>query len=1585
MSWSFVNHGTVATGASPVPGMPASFIAGDILLIVATSKTAYSATPPTGYSNLTRQTSAPMLSVWYKIATGSETSPTLTNSDTSSCAVILAYRGLAAFDAQSTVATGTSTSPSTTNHATTTAANDLVLSIYGGSTTSSSTGAWTANGSTTNRVSSTDTTSLTGLLVADETQAASGASATRQATQGKSVAWQAITVAFQIPIALTCSETGNAVDSTNGVVTIAETTTESGNAVDVSSSALEYLETTTEAGNSKDVSSSAIQVIGALTESGNALDTNLGVVGMVAAAGGGNYSSTSTWVGGVVPTSANDAILKSTSGSVTIDGTSGSPNYCHSLNCTGYTNTLTMTSTSELVLTGSLTLSAGMTCTFDPNAAFVFESTALGNTVTTGGQSMPTTYLGYGVNNGGYSLQDNFTCLTNAAIWFGVYNGNNTTVNTNGHTLTIPGQLYCYAGYNGDTGTLTLGSSAVNANYMYVYTDATQFSGASASYNNSGASQSQLAFQGTGPYTLSSAVFTNVATAQLSTSSNGGDTLGTVSFTGAAQVAVCTVGSMTVTGTFTANGNSAANRLLVCDFTVGDQATLTVATLATQYSDWQGIVGAGAASWNLSAITGKSGDGGNNSGITFTSPITAYLKCPTASNYNYYDVNNWYTTSGGSTHASRAPLGQDTGIIDANSFGATGIIFYVNYKIIPNLDMSAATHSPTVAFQNSPLLIGNLISASTGVMQNGVYLCGNGTNSYSVTSNGADLTALDLTIMNGNYTFTNSMTIADLSGAGANTVSFSNITLTITSNIELYGWGGPIPSPNFGGTYNFNSSTVIWQAAGYAYFYSGNINMGSSTFEITNTSASAKNIETNANPVMGNVIVSGAASCGPVNFPTNNQAFGVITLNAYANVTFGANAYTTVTGFVANGSSGTITIASSSGGSQANLSCASGIISVDYVSLQDSNATGGAQWYAGNHSTNVSNNTGWIFAAPAVSSEFGSALDVSSESIVIAPTVIENGAAFDQASMTLTLVVSNTSSGSAQDVESQVTTFPQTATEAGSALDASSEILTLPETTSEAGSAQDAASEVPTFPQTTSETGKGVDTSSEIPTFPQTTSETGSVLDVESESITFSATVPETGNAIDVESQVPTFPQTDTEVGNAIDSLSQIMTTSQSVTETGSGHDTQSQSMTAPVSVSDAGNGVDALSSVVTVPGTVVDTGNAIDSEAQTTTMPQTSSESGSAADASSQVNTSFNSTAEVSNAADSTAENITFSNSVTDAGNSIDSETEILTLPESVAETGAGADQLSQIMTSSVSTTEAQTIKDSDSQVMTAPVSVSDAGNGADVLTQVMTAPVSVSDTGLIADAFSQLSTLSNTTSEMASLTEGVTELMTANISLVEVGAMGDLVVEVMTANIIFVEAGAASDILSQTYTAISSVSESGGAQDALSEIMTANLTVSEGGSAQDVESESMFAAVTLSESILIYDIPSVVYTAFSTVQEYGSSSDSTDVVVILLSTTSEYTLFYDSVALNSALVAIAYESAFMLDIESEKMFKGVSDYYLLGWFQGVFTLSGVLVDNTDVAGVLADTTNITGKLQDEISLSGVIQDTIEIKGDPK
>ena len=78
-------------------------------------------------------------------------------------------------------------------------------------------------------------------------------------------------------------------------------------------------------------------------------------------------------------------------------------------------------------------------------------------------------------------------------------------------------------------------------------------------------------------------------------------------------------------------------------------------------------------------------------------------------------------------------------------------------------------------------------------------------------------------------------------------------------------------------------------------------------------------------------------------------------------ITFTAGTTTTVTNFAVNGTAGNpVTINSSVPGTQFTLSQASGFVLANYISIQDSNAIGGATWIASN-STDLGDNLGWLF------------------------------------------------------------------------------------------------------------------------------------------------------------------------------------------------------------------------------------------------------------------------------------------------------------------------------------------------------------------------------------------------------------------------------------------------------------------------------------------------------------------------------------------------------------------------------------------------------------------------------------------------
>ena len=139
---------------------------------------------------------------------------------------------------------------------------------------------------------------------------------------------------------------------------------------------------------------------------------------------------------------------------------------------------------------------------------------------------------------------------------------------------------------------------------------------------------------------------------------------------------------------------------------------------------------------------------------------------------------------------------------------------------------------------------------------------------------------------------------------------------------------------------------------------------GTGTGKISMTAATAK------------TFVGGGST---FNCTLSNDGAGALTIsgaNTFTNIANGVQPTSfvfpiattqTVTNWNVSGTAGNlVTITSGTAGAPALLSKASGTVSSNYLSLKDSTATGGATWYAGANSTNVSGNLGWIFSsAPA--------------------------------------------------------------------------------------------------------------------------------------------------------------------------------------------------------------------------------------------------------------------------------------------------------------------------------------------------------------------------------------------------------------------------------------------------------------------------------------------------------------------------------------------------------------------------------------------------------------------------------------------
>jgi hypothetical protein len=104
---------------------------------------------------------------------------------------------------------------------------------------------------------------------------------------------------------------------------------------------------------------------------------------------------------------------------------------------------------------------------------------------------------------------------------------------------------------------------------------------------------------------------------------------------------------------------------------------------------------------------------------------------------------------------------------------------------------------------------------------------------------------------------------------------------------------------------------------------------------------------------------------GALTITGSNSFDDIQTTTRPSTITFPAATTTTVSEFTLTGTAGNlVTINSVTPGTQFTLYRLTGTTNASYLSIQDSNATGGAVWNAGEGSVNVSNNSGWIFTTP---------------------------------------------------------------------------------------------------------------------------------------------------------------------------------------------------------------------------------------------------------------------------------------------------------------------------------------------------------------------------------------------------------------------------------------------------------------------------------------------------------------------------------------------------------------------------------------------------------------------------------------------
>jgi hypothetical protein len=245
----------------------------------------------------------------------------------------------------------------------------------------------------------------------------------------------------------------------------------------------------------------------------------------------------------------------------------------------------------------------------------------------------------------------------------------------------------------------------------------------------------------------------------------------------------------------------------------------------------------------------------------------------------------------------------------------------------------------------------------------------------------------------GNLTLASGGTYTGLSPTFLSSQTFSSIGKTL-GNFSVNGTGITVTlgdALTSGSTNTFTLNAGTFTAANFAVstgaFSSSNsntrtLNMGSGTWTLTGSAANVWNTSTTTgltfNPSTSTISMISASAKGFTGggltyYNLNQGGAGALSISGSntfnditntvqpATVSFTAGTTQTVSNFSLSGTAGNlITIDSATPGAQFTLSKSSGTVTAQRLSIKDSNATGGANWYA-TDSTNTSNNTGWIF------------------------------------------------------------------------------------------------------------------------------------------------------------------------------------------------------------------------------------------------------------------------------------------------------------------------------------------------------------------------------------------------------------------------------------------------------------------------------------------------------------------------------------------------------------------------------------------------------------------------------------------------
>lgn len=431
---------------------------------------------------------------------------------------------------------------------------------------------------------------------------------------------------------------------------------------------------------------------------------------------------------------------------------------------------------------------------------------------------------------------------------------------------------------------------------------------------------------------------------------------------------------ITASSTMAIAGNTATNRLLIQSSTLGTATTFNAGTVTVSNVDFRDVTGAGAGSWNLSAIAGKSGDCGGNSGITFTSAVSQTLTGSSQPSMTW-STYSWPT---------RVPLPQDDVIVNL-AFTSGRTITLDMPRAGHTLDFSGVTWSGTaVSFTaNVGLTVygslkmptagtptGSLFNPQTMVFEGRSGTLANGTSTampasgWVITCSGGTYgSTVTFQAFGGIYQF------GDNFNANGNQVFLNNGTIDANG----YNYSGYSFTSNGSATRAIIMGSGTWNIVGIgsqAWLANSSLSVtpNSSTIKFTDTSTSGATFG-GGGLTYNNIWFARGASTATTTISGSN------TFNEFKDtgtgthgMVFTAGTTQTIAKWSVSGTATNTIILDSSTTAVFNLiKTGTGIVSADYLNIKHSSTSPSTlTWYAGANSVNnqavVTAGSGWIFS-----------------------------------------------------------------------------------------------------------------------------------------------------------------------------------------------------------------------------------------------------------------------------------------------------------------------------------------------------------------------------------------------------------------------------------------------------------------------------------------------------------------------------------------------------------------------------------------------------------------------------------------------